>query len=63
MKWQPYKDYENKQEFLPIVEPPCRECEHFRPVRLYNGYGNFSGVRLCHGESMFADFSCYKEKE
>lgn len=44
---------------LAAIEPPCLRCVHWGPVALTNTRGSFEGVRLCHAEEWFRDFSCY----
>lgn len=61
MKWQPWIDYKQDVEPLPIGGPPCSSCEHWKPVRKYYENGIFCGVTLCHREQM-QDFSCYSER-
>lgn len=60
-KWQPWIDFEEEQEPLPISEPPCKHCEHWNPIKDYRD-GMFSGVILCHYTKMCQDFSCFEEK-
>lgn len=57
--WRPMQQFREPQPILPIKEPPCRTCQHFRPVQLYDHSGSPAGVRVCHGEKMHSDFSCY----
>lgn len=67
MDWQPWRDYETppnvvKVEILDIPEPPCKNCVHWRPQRLYLDTDKgviFDGVKLCHSPDMVSDFSCY----
>jgi len=58
MKWQPWKDYDIA---VNITEPPCKKCKHFMAQISYYPSGLFEGVKLCHAEEMFQDFSCFKE--
>ena len=60
-KWTPATDYEREPEVLPIYAPPCPECKHWKPVRMYDG-ARYDGVRLCHAEDMLRDFSCFELK-
>lgn len=52
---------------LDISEPPCKNCINWHPQQTFNscvGKGFIPcGIRLCHAEKMYRDFSCYKEKE
>lgn len=61
-KWEPWKTYHKEQEPLPIAEPPCKYCEYWKPVNLFDAHGLVDGVRLCHAADMFRDFSCYLPK-
>lgn len=61
-KWSPWDDFYQELEELPIKEPPCKYCKHFKPRRSYDDEGNYIGVVICHGESMELDFSCFVSK-
>ena len=69
MKWKPwekYSDISSIQEQLSIpeiTEPPCKNCEHFKPVRKIDTKGCYDGVSLCANTDMFSDFSCYVAKK
>jgi hypothetical protein len=65
MRWKPWEDYKTKNniDLLPITAPPCAQCEHFQPQRVYTKRGVFDGVVICTVETMLRDFSCYREKE
>ena len=63
MKWQPWIDYRSNETALPIDEPPCKHCEYWYPVRVFNSRGRFDGVTLCHSPNMESDFSCFREQK
>lgn len=62
-KWQPYVDFDIGQ----VKEPPCKVCVHFKPeLELAHHKSDkvlFMGVRICHADEMFQDFSCFKAKK
>jgi hypothetical protein len=73
-KWEPWMDHQADSSLLDIpeiTEPPCKNCVHWRPQRVFKsskqstaGKGQrFEGVRMCHAEDMHEDFSCFKAKE
>lgn len=64
MQWKPWDDFKADPERLPIEEPPCRSCKHFRPHRTFTQTGRFNGVVICAniGEQC-NDFSCYRPRE
>ena len=47
---------------LDVAGPPCSACRHWKPVALTDKNGNYDGVRLCHADEQFHDFSCFKER-
>jgi len=59
--WAPWEVYKKNQVVLPIYRPPCEACAYWRPIRQYTSAGAFCGVRLCHGEDMHPDFSCFRQ--
>jgi hypothetical protein len=65
MEWKPWIDFDTKEmEVLPIAEPPCVKCRHWRPERKYIDTPDgqiFDGVILCHS-IMHRDFSCYSSR-
>lgn len=63
MRWKPWEDFKQDAETLPIPEPPCKGCLHWRPRRDYDKAGAFSGVVLCNkiGEQC-NDFSCFQPR-
>lgn len=67
-EWHPWNDFDDGGEsvLLPIAEPPCKQCEYWKPHRTYSCVGNkmiFDGVRCCIKSDQFHDFSCYREKQ
>jgi hypothetical protein len=58
--WDDFKHIEEPQ--IPIDEPPCKYCIHFKPVVMHQETLNI-GVRLCHTNEMYRDFSCYRTKD
>jgi hypothetical protein len=54
MRWKPWEDYKTKNniDLLPITAPPCAQCEHFQPQRVYTKRGVFDGVVICTVETM-----------
>lgn len=60
MKWQPWIDYDIAAN---ITEPPCKDCKYFKPQITYYPNGIFDGVKFCHSDEMFPDFSCFRERE
>lgn len=73
MKWDPWSLYKNVDgDDLPIVAPPSPGCVFWRPVvltkyvyvkSLSGGVQAVSdGIRCCHADEMFHDFSCFTEK-
>ncbi len=65
--FNPWDDFEKDPEILPIEDPPCKYCKHWRPQRIYREdiLGSvFDGVRLCWSDNdPEHDFSCFKSKE
>jgi hypothetical protein len=59
-QWEPWILFKSDTEVLPIDEPPCKFCHNWKPVKNFDSSGNFSGLTLCHAETQFKDFSCYK---
>lgn len=59
--WNPWIIYEKELDPLPIEEPPCKNCKHFRPMRRYFET-KFEGVRLCHANKMHSDFRCFENR-
>lgn len=62
MKWQPWEDFRQEEEILPIKEPPCKDCCFWKPSRIYSCNGEYDGVICCTKPDMEHDFSCYREK-
>jgi hypothetical protein len=62
MKWEPWIIFRKDQtdEILPIAEPPCKHCKHWRPVRVFAQSGRFEGIAACRADDMHFDFSCYE---
>ncbi len=46
---------------IDVSEPPCKQCKHWNPRYLVRDDGTIAGVRFCHAEEMFDDFSCYED--
>ena len=47
---------------LPITNPPCNKCLHWRPEVTFRDDHRgqvVDGVRLCHAKEMFHDFTCF----
>ena len=44
---------------LTVPAPPCPDCAHWRPLIKLRDKGEFDGIRLCHAEEMFRDFTCF----
>jgi hypothetical protein len=66
--YQPWEDFRVDTNLLdvPISAPPCANCEHFRPQRVFSDGQRgqrYEGVRLCHVLKMQNDFGCYRSKE
>lgn len=40
--------------------PPCKHCQHWKPQFKYFPDGTSDGVRLCHAEQQYQDFSCFR---
>lgn len=69
-KWEPWNWYREEwrssgqdEISISIGVPPCVRCRYWRPVAhgfTRDGHRVFSGVRLCHAEEQFNDFSCFK---
>lgn len=65
MKYQPWVDFEKECEVLNIPTPPCPNCMHYKPQRIYTNTINgcmYEGVTLCHNDQMEHDFSCFTNK-
>lgn len=63
MTWQPWIKYREDQERIKeIKEPPCKDCQMFRPLRKYDKFGNFDGIAICMASEMNHDFSCFVQK-
>lgn len=72
--WNPWEEYKapfhstrQAMNELPIAAPPCPNCRYWYPARKYQAIGDsrdknpvFDGVRLCHSENQFNDFSCFR---
>ena len=57
---------QTKMPVLNIEEPPCKLCRFWIPQQKYieTEQGFMScGVKLCHAEKQYSDFSCYKIRE
>ena len=70
MKWEPwitfkktFKKTKEEEDILPIYEPPCKNCRHWRPGRFYSSTGMFDGIIACRSADMHYDFSCYEDKD
>lgn len=67
MDWKPWEEYADANLVdLPIEEPPCKHCKHWKPQRLldFSVTGQeFGGVRCCWSDRQRHDFSCYKPRE
>lgn len=63
IKWEPWVTYRANAPILPISEPPCKDCAHWRPIVIFDKYGNFDGVRMCQSDKMLDDFSCYVQRK
>lgn len=62
MSWKPWEEYGHlKVERLPIAAPPCPACRFWKPIPVFFPDGTFDGVRLCHVEEQYKDFSCFDE--
>lgn len=49
-----------------VWTPPCSDCLHWNPQVLFRNspIGQVAGgIKLCHADKMFSDFSCYQDKE
>ncbi len=48
------------------TQPPCTSCGFWMPERklrwVDEGYQEYDGVRFCHAEKMYHDFSCFEPK-
>ena len=62
VNWEPWKEYADDAEILPIEEPPCKYCIFWHPHREYNSMGSFTGIRCCTSYAMHHDFSCYSPR-
>ena len=60
--WNPYDKFKQDLDELPIKEPPCTQCKHWKPIRNYFEWGAFKGLTLCHSENMEHDFSCFRDR-
>ena len=66
MEWYPWVDLNVKapeatNNNLPILEPPCKHCEHFKPQIVFANTEKgmvAHGVQICHANEMHQDFSC-----
>lgn len=45
-----------------ISEPPCKDCEFWKPSASYKADGTFDGLVLCHASEQYTDFSCFTQK-
>ena len=65
--WKPWEEYADANLVdLPIEEPPCKHCKHWKPQSLldFSVTGQeFGGVRCCWLDRQRHDFSCYKPRE
>lgn len=64
-EWNPWEIYKDESTPLDILEPPCKHCEFWKPIRTYRVLGDdlaFDGVELCHAEQ-FGDFSCFRPRK
>ncbi len=63
--WKELDLHHKDSEILPISEPPCKACKNFRPQRRYSDFGlegiKCTGIKVCHAQEMFNDFSCFTE--
>lgn len=62
-RWQPWIDFQEKPDLLPIEGPPCKTCAFWMPIRRYHPeYKTYVGVQLCHAQEMRPDFGCHAPK-
>lgn len=65
--WEPWVEFDKDAPVLDIKEPPCPHCKFWKPQPVYIWVQHqgmtFDGVRLCHVEEMWEDFSCFKPNE
>ena len=58
MAWEPWN--------IQTDGPPCLGCFYWKPmfkyIRIRPGVESPDGIRCCHVESMYHDFSCFKDK-
>lgn len=61
--WQPWLECTAPEPLLPIPEPPCKYCQHWRPARKFRNNGVYAGVSLCRSDEMQPDFSCFQNRQ
>ena len=63
MTFEPWKTFSHPAYLannIPVVEPPCKSCWHWRPKVTTDDRGNYAGVVLCTNiGKQQNDFSCY----
>jgi hypothetical protein len=52
-----------KQIIVEMKEPPCKFCKYFTAVYETDSSGDYTGIRICHGERMCYDFTCFELDE
>lgn len=70
-EWKPWDDYKPNENdklidldiTLPIINPPCTNCNKWNPRRVFDSEGRYAGVRMCFASERFGDFSCFRNKE
>lgn len=63
MKWEPWNKLTGEVPILDIEGPPCSNCKHWKPQPKIDATPTgfvYVGVKLCHVEKMYADFSCFE---
>lgn len=66
IEWKPWLGPMPEVPKLDIEGPPCKNCIHWNPQpHFVDGHKGceIQGVKLCHADEMFNDFSCFKERE
>jgi hypothetical protein len=62
--WKAWGEFAKEPDILPIAGPPCSGCRFWKPMRTYTSttLPIYDGIRLCHGDTMEKDFSCFRER-
>ena len=66
-KFDPTEGIDDTDFDISVDSPPCVHCRSWKPKKLCDGQGRFTGYILCHaeeeGRTMETTFKCFRSKE